>query len=103
MAVETFVVNWAASETQGQGNCSVVFFHDEQWWGCFRRGPSSPLDWKFSRYDTGPGDPNLRWKELQLIHDQINNRDNADCIVDSANDRVYIMGQGAAELIIVEV
>lgn len=95
MAVETFIVNWAASQTQGQGNCSVVFFHDEKWWGCFRRGPSAPLDWKFSRYDTSPGDPNLRWKELQVIH-LSRNENNPDCIVDSANDRVYIMGQGGS-------
>lgn len=95
MAVTLRQVDWGSDSGTGQGNCSSVFFHDEKWWGCFRRGPSSPLDYKFSRYDTSPGPPNQRWKELQLAHDSAN-QGSPDCIVDSANDRVYILLQGGS-------
>ena len=96
MPAEQSSIDWGSGSTLGQGNCSVVFFHDEKWWGCLRRGPFSPLDWKFSRYDTSPGPANERWKELQIVH-LSKNDENPDCIVDSANDRVYIFGQGGSD------
>ena len=87
-------VDWGVDRGTGQANCSVVFFHDEKWWGCFRRLGS--LVYKFSRYDTGVGDPDLRWQELQQIRATVN-QGNPDCIVDAANDRVYILIQGASD------
>ncbi len=94
MAVPRHKVGWGIDEGIGQGNCSAVFFHDETWWGCFRKTFPSPFDYKFARYDTSPGNPNDRWKELQKAHDSVNNGA-PDCIVDSANDRVYILIQGS--------
>ncbi len=95
MAVTTSVIDWGSFEL-GQGNCSAVFFHDEKWWGCFRRGPAAPLDWKFSLYDTSVIPVNERWQELQRIVDNGSNDANPDCVVDEANDRVYIMMQGSS-------
>ena len=100
MAVTLNKIDWGLDEGTGQANCSIVFFHDEKWWGCFRRGPFTPLDYKFSRYDTGIGDPDLRWQELQLIRTSVNNG-SPDCIVDAANDRVYILLQGALDRCII--
>ncbi len=95
MAVARHKVTWGIDEGIGQGNCSAVFFHDETWWGCFRKTSPSPFDYKFARYDTAISDPNLRWQELQKVHDSVN-QGGPDCIVDSANDRAYILIQGSS-------
>ncbi len=95
MAVTRRDIDWGLDRGIGQGNCSAVFFHDEKWWGCFRKTSPSPFDYKFSFYDTSPGPPSQRWKELQKIHDSVN-EGGPDCIVDSANDRVYILIQGSS-------